>query len=206
MSATHPPQTRAADASLRDEAAGAPLHALAGELVQALAQALVARGEQMACAESCTGGLIAAACTALAGSSQWFERGWATYSNAAKVECLGVPIELLQAHGAVSEPVARAMAEGALRHSPAQWAVAVTGIAGPGGATPDKPVGTVWLAWARQGAPAQALLLCLSGDRTAIRQATVNAALQALWDAVSGAAQPSGSQPSHSPTPLDAKS
>ena len=206
MSGAHSPQARATDAGWIKETPGARAHALTGELAQALAQALVARGEQMACAESCTGGLIAAACTALAGSSQWFERGWATYSNAAKVECLGVPIELLQAHGAVSEPVARAMAEGALRHSPAHWAVAVTGIAGPGGATPDKPVGTVWLAWARQGAPAQALPLRLSGDRNAIRQATVNAALQALLDAVSGAAQPSGSQPSHSPTPLDATS
>jgi nicotinamide-nucleotide amidase len=115
--------------------------------VQALAEALLARGWMLAAAESCTGGLIAAACTALPGSSRWFERGFVTYGNAAKVEQLGVAQELLDAHGAVSEPVARAMAEGALARSHADLALAVTGIAGPGGAVPGKPVGTVWLAW-----------------------------------------------------------
>jgi nicotinamide-nucleotide amidase len=134
----------------------------------------------MATAESCTGGLIAAACTAVAGSSDWFERGFVTYSNAAKTELLGVGDDLLRAHGAVSEPVARAMAAGALQRAPVQRAVAVTGIAGPGGAVPGKPVGTVWLALACSGADVQAWLLQLDGDRAAVRHATVVAALQAL--------------------------
>ncbi|WP_457330509.1 CinA family protein, partial [Rhizobacter sp. P5_C2] len=116
--------------------------------VLALARVLRQRGGSIATAESCTGGLIAAACTSVAGSSDWFERGFVTYSNEAKTQMLGVPAALIAQHGAVSEEVARAMAEGALRHSPARFAVAVTGIAGPGGAVPGKPVGTVWLAWA----------------------------------------------------------
>lgn len=148
--------------------------------VQALAAALTARGMRLATAESCTGGLIAAACTSLAGSSDWFERGFVTYSNEAKTELLGVAAALLEAHGAVSAEVARAMAEGALAHSPADLAVAVTGIAGPGGARPGKPVGTVWLAVARRGAKAQARLLQLDGDRAAVRHATVTQALDAL--------------------------
>jgi nicotinamide-nucleotide amidase len=154
-------------------------------LVLDLAQALRQAGLCMATAESCTGGLIAAACTAVAGSSDWFERGFVTYSNAAKTELLGVPAATLQAHGAVSEPVALAMAQGALQHAPVQRAVAVTGIAGPGGAVPGKPVGTVWLAVACADDPAQppllqAWLLQLPGDRAAVRHATVVAALQAL--------------------------
>ena len=148
-------------------------------LVLDLAEALRRQGLCIATAESCTGGLIAAACTAVAGSSDWFERGFVTYSNAAKTELLGVPEALLRAHGAVSEPVALAMAEGALRRAPVQRAVAVTGIAGPGGAVPGKPVGTVWLALAQPG-QTQAWLLPLGGDRAAIRHATVVAALQAL--------------------------
>ena len=98
---------------------------------------LLARGWMLATAESCTGGLIAAACTDLSGSSQWFERGFVSYSNAAKTALLGVPADLITAHGAVSEPVARAMAEGAVRHSAAQVSVAVTGVAGPTGGSPD---------------------------------------------------------------------
>ena len=148
--------------------------------VAALGDALRARGWMLATAESCTGGLIAAACTAVAGSSDWFERGIVSYSNAAKVELLGVPAALIDAHGAVSAEVARAMAEGALAHSKAQLAVAVTGIAGPGGATPGKPVGTVWLALARRGAPARSELLQLGGDRTAVREQTVRHALARL--------------------------
>lgn len=157
--------------------------------VQALAEALLARGLRLAAAESCTGGLIAAACTALPGSSHWFERGFVTYSNEAKAELLGVPGELLQAHGAVSEPVARAMAEGALARSHADLALAVTGIAGPGGAVPGKPVGTVWLAWSARrpgqatagGAPACATgarRLQLDGDRARVRALTVQHALR----------------------------
>ncbi len=152
--------------------------------VLALADLLRARGWRMATAESCTGGLMAAACTAVAGSSDWFERGFVTYSNEAKTEMLGVPAALIQAHGAVSEPVARAMVQGALAHAPVQWAVAVTGIAGPGGAAPGKPVGTVWLAWGQQAgagpARVQARCLQLPGDRNAVRHATVAAALQQL--------------------------
>ena len=151
--------------------------------VAALADALRARGLMIATAESCTGGMIAAACTALAGSSDWFERGFVTYSNAAKSEMLGVPAGLIARHGAVSQEVACAMAEGALAHSPAHLAVAVTGIAGPGGATPGKPVGTVWLALARRGEAARAQLLQLGGDRAAVRAQTMRVALDRLREA-----------------------
>lgn len=150
-------------------------------LVGLLADRLRARGWRMAAAESCTGGLIAAACTSLAGSSDWFERGFVTYSNAAKAELLGVDPALIRSHGAVSEEVARAMAAGALQRAPVQLTVAVTGIAGPGGAGPGKPVGTVWLAWATaQGVQAERLQL--AGDRDAVRGATVRAALQRLLE------------------------
>jgi nicotinamide-nucleotide amidase len=154
------------------------------QAVLALGDALRARGERLVAAESCTGGLIAAACTSVAGSSDWFERGFVTYSNAAKTDCLGVPAALIAAHGAVSEPVVRAMAEGALTRSPADWAVAVTGIAGPTGAVPGKPVGTVWLALARRGQPATARRLQLDGDRSTVREQTTTIALQALRDAL----------------------
>ena len=149
--------------------------------VLALGAALRARGWRLATAESCTGGLIAAACTAVAGSSDWFERGFVTYSNEAKVESLGVDPALLAAHGAVSEEVACAMAAGALAHARAELAVAVTGIAGPGGGTPDKPVGLVWLALARRGGGAPvAERLQLDGDRATVRGRTVARALAAL--------------------------
>ena len=113
--------------------------------VLALADALRRRGWHMASAESCTGGLIAAACTAVAGSSDWFERGFISYSNAAKTAMLGVDAALIAEHGAVSEAVARAMAQGAVERAGVELGVAVTGIAGPGGATAGKPVGLVWL-------------------------------------------------------------
>jgi nicotinamide-nucleotide amidase len=147
--------------------------------VAALADALRARGWRLAAAESCTGGAIAAACTALAGSSDWFERGFVTYSNAAKTELLGVEPALIERVGAVSEAVARAMAAGALARSPAELVVAVTGIAGPGGAVPGKPVGTVWLAWGTADA-IEAERLLLPGDRDAVRAATVAQALHRL--------------------------
>jgi nicotinamide-nucleotide amidase len=150
---------------------------LATQWVAPLADALRARGWRLATAESCTGGLIAATCTALAGSSDWFERGFVTYSNAAKTEQLDVDALLIAQHGAVSEPVVRAMAEGALLHSAADIAVAVTGIAGPGGGTADKPVGLVWLATAQRGTATQAERLQLAGDRAAVREQTVAAAL-----------------------------
>lgn len=155
-------------------------------LVPPLADALRQRGFSVATAESCTGGLIAGACTELAGSSDWFERGFVSYSNGAKTELLGVPEALLAAHGAVSEPVARAMAEGALARAPVALSVAVTGVAGPGGGSADKPVGLVWLAWAWRGADGavvtQALRQQFAGDRCAVRQATVGCALQGLLD------------------------
>ena len=157
--------------------------------VAALAQVLTARRWRMAAAESCTGGLIAAACTSIAGSSDWFERGFVTYSNAAKVELLGVDAELIEAHGAVSEPVALAMARGALERAPVQLAVAVTGIAGPGGAVPGKPVGTVWLAWG-SAAGLRAHRLQLLGSRAQIRSTTVLAALKVL---IGAASSPPGS-------------
>jgi len=140
---------------------------------------LLARGQMLATAESCTGGLIAAACTDLAGSSQWFERGFVSYSNAAKTELLGVPAALIAAHGAVSEPVARAMAEGALAHAHAQVAVAVTGVAGPTGGSADKPVGTVWFGWAVPGGVFSERRR-FPGDRAAVRRATVAHALHRL--------------------------
>ena len=152
--------------------------------VLALAELLRSRGQRLATAESCTGGLIAAACTAVAGSSDWFERGFVTYSNAAKAESLGVSAALIDAHGAVSEAVVLAMAGGALAHAHADWSVAVTGIAGPGGAVPGKPVGTVWLALAGPGRAPEAWRLQLDGDRAAVRQQTVAAALGALCVAV----------------------
>jgi nicotinamide-nucleotide amidase len=150
--------------------------------VLVLADALRRRGWRIATAESCTGGLIAAACTQRAGSSDWFERGFVTYSNAAKTDLLGVDAAVIEAQGAVSEAVARAMVQGALRRAPVDLALAVTGIAGPGGAVPGKPVGTVWLAWGT-AAGVQAERLQLGGDRDAVRGASVHAALQRLTEA-----------------------
>ncbi len=148
-------------------------------LVQRLATQLQAHQWMLATAESCTGGLIAGACTDLSGSSNWFERGFVSYSNAAKTELLGVDAALITQHGAVSEAVARAMAAGALAHSQAQVAVAVTGVAGPTGGTADKPVGLVWFGLAL---PGQALTekMNFAGDRAAVRAATVQHALRRL--------------------------
>ncbi|MCC6197231.1 MAG: CinA family protein [Burkholderiales bacterium] len=132
-----------------------------------------------ATAESCTGGLVAGAITGIAGSSGWFDRGFVTYSNEAKQELLGVPEATLRAHGAVSEATARAMAEGALARSRAQFAVAITGVAGPGGGSPDKPVGMVCFAWAGPAGVVTATR-SLSGDRAAVRHASVVVALESL--------------------------
>ena len=148
-------------------------------LVTQVAQALSLRGWMMATAESCTGGLIAARCTDLAGSSAWFERGFITYSNEAKSELLGVAVQDLAQYGAVSAQVAQAMAEGALQHSHAQVAVAVTGIAGPGGAVPGKPVGTVWFGFMVDGRLSSEMRR-FEGDRAAVRGATVAHALHRL--------------------------
>jgi len=144
-----------------------------------LAEILQKKGWMMATAESCTGGLIAGACTDLSGSSNWFERGFVTYSNAAKTELLGVDAALIDQSGAVSETVARAMASGALQRSHAQVSVAVTGVAGPTGGSADKPVGTVWFGWATP-AGVFAERQCFTGDRAAVRQATVRHALAGL--------------------------
>jgi nicotinamide-nucleotide amidase len=148
-------------------------------LCRRLAATLKARGEMLATAESCTGGLIAAACTDLAGSSDWFERGFVTYSNAAKTELLGVDPALIERHGAVSEVVARAMAFGAVRHSKAQVGVAVTGVAGPTGGSAEKPVGTVWFGFDVDGTLTSETRR-FDGDRAAVREATVRHALQRL--------------------------
>jgi nicotinamide-nucleotide amidase len=147
---------------------------------QALGNALTRKAWMLATAESCTGGLVAAACTGLPGSSLWFERGFVTYSNAAKTELLGVPAALIGRWGAVSREVALAMASGAIQRSQAQVAVAVTGVAGPGGGTAEKPVGTVWLAWQVNGVT-QAECHRFAGDRAAVREASVQQALQGLY-------------------------
>jgi nicotinamide-nucleotide amidase len=152
-------------------------------LVLDLGARLRARSWRLATAESCTGGLIAAACTSVAGSSDWFERGFVTYSNEAKTQCLNVAPALLDTHGAVSEPVVAAMAAGALAAAPAELAVAVTGIAGPGGATPGKPVGLVWLAWGSAG-DLRTERFHFTGDRASVRWQTVRAALLRLRDAL----------------------
>jgi nicotinamide-nucleotide amidase len=144
-----------------------------------LAQRLMQRGWMLATAESCTGGLIAAACTELAGSSNWFERGFVTYSNEAKTELLGVSAATLAAHGAVSEAVVREMVAGAVGRSRARVGVAVTGVAGPSGGSQDKPVGTVWFGFLVDGEPSSETRL-FPGDRAAVRAATVQHALAGL--------------------------
>ncbi len=134
----------------------------------------------LATAESCTGGGIAQALTDISGSSAWFERGFVTYSNVAKAEMLGVRLSTLETHGAVSEATVREMAAGALQHSHAQVAVAVSGIAGPTGGTPEKPVGMVWFGWALRDGEVHARLHHLSGDRAAVREQSVQIALQGV--------------------------
>ena len=141
---------------------------------------LEARGWRVTTAESCTGGLVAGAITDIAGSSAWFERGFVTYSNAAKTEVLGVRAETLAAYGAVSEATAREMVAGALERSSADVAAAVTGIAGPSGGTPQKPVGLVCFAWGRRGGAIRTLTQQFPGDRAAVREASVIEALDGL--------------------------
>ena len=159
-----------------------PDDAVIAATVARLSAKLLARGWTMAAAESCTGGWIAKCCTDRAGSSAWFERGFVTYSNAAKRELLGVASEVLERAGAVSEAVARSMAEGALRNSRAEVALAVTGIAGPDGGTPDKPVGTVWFGWAVAGGATLTVCRRFEGDREAVRRQTVRDALEGLLE------------------------
>ena len=151
---------------------------------ETLLAACRAREIKLATAESCTGGLIAAALTAIAGSSDVLDRGFVTYSNQAKNEMIGVPLPLIEAHGAVSEEVAQAMAAGALARSRAGIAVSVTGVAGPGGGSADKPVGLVCFGLARRGQPTSAERRIFAGDRTAIRAATVSHAFAMIRAAV----------------------
>jgi nicotinamide-nucleotide amidase len=146
-------------------------------LVRRVAKALLRKGQSLVTAESCTGGWVAQAATSVAGSSDWFERGYVTYSNAAKRELLGVSRQTLQRHGAVSEPTARAMARGALRRSRGTIALAITGIAGPGGGAPGKPVGTVCFAWA-QGRKIRSETRHFRGGRTGVRRQSVVHALR----------------------------
>lgn len=153
-------------------------------LARRLGAACKRRGVMVATAESCTGGGVGEAITRIAGSSDWFDRGFVTYSNAAKEEMLGVSAAVLVAHGAVSEAVASEMAEGAIDRSGADVAVAITGIAGPGGGTPEKPVGLVWFAWAYRGGAAQCRRFVFEGDRDAVRRQSVAVALQGLIDLV----------------------
>lgn len=143
-------------------------------------QRLLMRGQRLIAAESCTGGWIAKVMTDVAGSSRWFEHGLVTYSNTAKTRLLGVDEALLERHGAVSEEVARAMARGAVAGTADRVAVAVTGVAGPDGGTPDKPVGLVWLAWADSAGRGASYRARFDGDRAAVRRQSVVAALQGL--------------------------
>lgn len=153
-------------------------------LAVVLGERLSARGEFVATAESCTGGWVAQVLTSIPGSSGWFDRGAVTYSNAAKVEMLGVAESTLDRHGAVSEPTARAMAQGMQARSRAQWAVAITGIAGPAGGSPDKPVGTVCFAWAGSDGGCEAQTCRFAGDRAEIRERSVRHALQGLIERI----------------------
>lgn len=150
------------------------------ELSGRLARLLLDRQKQLAVAESCTGGWLAKCLTDISGSSGWFERGFVTYSNDAKREMLGVDAATLATHGAVSEAVVREMAAGSLSHSHADIAVAISGIAGPGGGSPEKPVGTVWFAFAERGGDVQAMTCHFNGDREAVRLRAVHYALSQL--------------------------
>ena len=158
------------------------LHQLATEL----GDMLQARGWMLATAESCTGGWVGQLLTAIPGSSAWYERGFITYANAAKQEMLGVPAEILETHGAVSEETASAMAAGALAHSHAQATLAISGIAGPGGGTPQKPVGLVCYGWALADGTRMSSTCRLDGDREEIRSRAVAAAMRGLIELMGG--------------------
>lgn len=152
------------------------------ELSQRVGHALLARGWMMASAESCTGGWVAECITMVSGSSQWFDRGFVTYTNRAKQEMLEVRADTLRVHGAVSEQTVCEMVDGALRNSQASIAVAISGVAGPTGGSPDKPVGTVCIAWGVKGKPAQAVTHRFDGDRESVRRQSVIAALNGLLE------------------------
>jgi nicotinamide-nucleotide amidase len=155
------------------------------QLLRQIGDLLISRSWMLTTAESCTGGGVANAVTSIPGSSGWFERGFVTYSNLAKQQMLGVSVTMLQDYGAVSEPVVRAMADGALRNSPAQVSLAISGIAGPEGGSIDKPVGTVWFAWAVSGRATISRRWHFDGDRTQVRARAVEAALMGVLDILS---------------------
>ena len=156
------------------------------ELAEKTGRALEARGLMLATAESCTGGWVAEAITMVPGSSAWFDRGFVTYTNEAKREMLGVRAETLERHGAVSEPVVLEMVAGALKASRARVTVAVSGVAGPSGGSPQKPVGTVCFAWAVEDRTPRAETRLLPGDREAVRRQSVVHALEVLLELMRG--------------------
>ncbi|KOO02812.1 CinA family protein [Vibrio nereis] len=151
-------------------------------LSEALGQKLKAAGKVLATAESCTGGGVSAAITEIAGSSEWFDRAFVTYSNSAKMEMLGVNVDTLESHGAVSEPVVKEMVLGVLANSQANIAVSISGIAGPGGGSEEKPVGTVCFGWADSNGWLKVATYHLSGDRSQVRQQAVETALKVLCE------------------------
>lgn len=155
-------------------------------LAEQVGAALKSRGLMLASAESCTGGWVGAAITAVAGSSHWFDRGFVTYTNESKQEMLGVSVKTLAEYGAVSEQTVREMAAGALKHSHAQVALAISGIAGPGGGSLEKPVGTVCIAWALRSGAARSQTFRFSGDRSAVRRQAVVAALRGVLMMIEG--------------------
>ena len=171
------------EARLRILAGAYVLAPVGASLEKAVVCHLAQQGLKAATAESCTGGLIAKRITDVPGASGVFECGWVTYADRAKTEMLGVPEEVLKRCGAVSEPVVKAMAEGALERSGADVAVAVSGIAGPGGGTPEKPVGTVWLAWAFRGRETRTEMMLYPRDRSSFRKMVSQRALAGLLDA-----------------------
>jgi nicotinamide-nucleotide amidase len=156
------------------------------DLAEELGKQLLQQRKRLGAAESCTGGWLAKCVTDVAGSSQWFDRGFVSYSNAAKQDMLGVSADTLASAGAVSEPTVREMAAGALANSEADLAVAISGIAGPGGGQPGKPVGTVCFAWAEKAGRSRAVTRHFDGDRAAVRRQSVAYALQGLLDVLGG--------------------
>lgn len=158
------------------------IESLAHNLVRELRE----QGRMLVTAESCTGGWVAQAVTAIPGSSNCFDRGFVTYSNLSKQEMLGVDAQTIEKHGAVSEAVVQEMTNGVLQRSPADLCVAISGIAGPGGGSEEKPVGTVWIAWQQRGKEAASKHYIFSGDREQVRQQAVDMALRGLLDIVSG--------------------
>lgn len=150
------------------------------EVVSLLARLLEGKGMMLASAESCTGGWIAQEITAIPGSSAWFDCGFVTYSNASKQKMLGVSKDTLDQYGAVSAEVVAQMADGALKNSDAHISVATSGIAGPGGGSKEKPVGTVWFAWAEQGKSVRTKKYCFEGDRESVRKQAVSVALEGI--------------------------